>query len=116
MKKGVAQGYVIPKALVKKAIPQFASMDHGPVEDHLFYSPVKMMPADFSAEDKARLTKAYEDMVKDHIIPAHKRISDYLSKEYLKAARETSGIDAIPAGREYYNYLIKLYTTTTMSC
>ncbi|HEX6890134.1 MAG TPA: DUF885 domain-containing protein [Chryseolinea sp.] len=115
MKKGVAQGYVIPKALVKKAIPQFASMDHGPVQDHLFYSPVKMMPADFSAEDKARLTKAYETMVKDHIIPAHKRISDYLTKEYLKAARESSGIDAIPAGKEYYNYLIKLYTTTTMS-
>jgi len=115
MKKGVAQGYVIPKALVKKAIPQFVSMDHGPVADHLFYSPVKMMPADFSAEDKARLTKAYETMVKDHIIPAHKRISDYLKKEYLKAARQSSGIDAIPAGKEYYSYLIKLYTTTTMS-
>src|SRR5688572_19726256 len=115
MKKGVAQGYVIPKALVKKAIPQFASMDHGPIEDHLFYGPIKMMPADFSAEDKTRLTKAYETMVKDHIIPAHKRISDYLAKEYLKAARESSGIDAIPAGKDYYNYLIKLYTTTTMS-
>ena len=115
MKKGVAQGYVIPKALVKKAIPQFASMDHGPIEDHLFYGPIKIMPADFSAEDKARLTRSYQDMVSDHIIPAHKRISDYLSKEYLKAARETSGIDAIPAGKEYYNYLIKLYTTTTMS-
>ncbi|HET6540771.1 MAG TPA: DUF885 family protein, partial [Chryseolinea sp.] len=91
MKKGVAQGYVIPKALVKKAIPQFASMDHGPIEDHLFYGPIKIMPADFSAEDKARLTRSYQDMVSDHIIPAHKRISDYLSKEYLKAARETSG-------------------------
>ena len=115
MKKGVAQGYVIPKALVKKAINQFASMDHGPVETHLFYSPVKMIPADFSADDKARLTKAYEEMVKDHIIPAHKRISDYLTKEYLKAARETSGINAVPAGKEYYNYLIKLNTTTSMT-
>jgi uncharacterized protein (DUF885 family) len=115
MKKGVAQGYVLPKALVKKAIPQFVAMDHGPVEDHLFYGPIKLMPADFSAEDKARLTKAYHDMVNDHMIPAHKRISDYLSKEYLKAARETSGIDAIPNGKEYYSYLIKLYTTTTMT-
>jgi uncharacterized protein (DUF885 family) len=115
MKKGVAQGYVLPKALVKKTIPQFVAMDHGPVEDHLFYAPVKSMPADFSEKDKKRLTEAYQNMVKDHIIPAHKRISDYLSKEYLKAARETSGIDAIPDGKEYYNYLIKLYTTTTMS-
>ncbi len=115
MKKGVAQGYVIPKALVKKAIPQFASMDHGPVEDHLFYSPVKIMPADFSVDDKTRLTKAYADMIRDHIIPVHKRISDYLMKEYLKAARETSGIDAVPAGKEYYGFLIKYWTTTSMS-
>ena len=115
MKKGVVLGYVIPKALVKKAIPQFVSMDHGPVEDHLYYSPVKMMPADFSTEDKARLTKAYADMVRDHIIPAHKRVSDYLTNEYMKAARETSGIDAVPAGREYYGFLIKYWTTTSMT-
>jgi len=36
-------------------------MDHGPVEAHLFYGPIKMMPADFSAEDKERLTKAAID-------------------------------------------------------
>lgn len=113
MKKGIAEGYVIPKALVRKTIPQFASMDHGPVKDHLFYTPIKNLPADFSAEDKDRLTKAYEEMVKDHIIPAHKRIREFLEKDYLKAARETSGIDAVPGGKEYYNYLIKLYTTTT---
>ena len=115
MKKGVAQGYVIPKALVKKAIPQFVAMDHGPVEEHLYYSPVKIMPADFSADDKERLTKAYSDIVRDHIIPAHKRISDYLTKEYLNAARESSGIDAVPAGKEYYSFLIKYWTTTSMT-
>ncbi|MBL0744000.1 DUF885 domain-containing protein [Chryseolinea lacunae] len=113
MKKGIAAGYVLPKPLVKKTIPQFAAMDHGPVKDHLFYGPIKNLPADFSAEDKARLTKAYESMINDHIIPAHKRIKAFLETDYLKAARETSGIDATPEGKEYYNFLIKLYTTTT---
>lgn len=113
MKKGIAEGYVIPKALVKKTIPQFASMDHGPVKDHLFYTPIKNLPADFPAEDKARLTKSYEEMIKDHIIPAHKRIREFLEKDYLKAAVETSGIDALPNGKAYYNYLIKQYTTTS---
>lgn len=113
MKKGVAEGYVIPKALVRKTIPQFVSMDHGPIKDHLFYTPIKNLPADFSAQEKDRLTKAYEEMVKDHIIPAHKRIREFLETDYLKAARETSGIEAVAGGKEYYNYLIKLYTTTT---
>ena len=115
MKKGAAQGYVIPKALVKKAIPQFASMDHGPVDDHLFYMPIKKLPDTFPVADKNRLTKEYTEMITDHIIPAHKRISDYLTNEYLEAARETSGIDAVPAGKDYYSYLIKYYTTTALT-
>jgi uncharacterized protein (DUF885 family) len=115
MKKGIAQGYVIPKVLAKKVVPQLADLDHGPVKDHLFYNPIKLFPNEFSAEDKARLTKAYEDAIQNKIIPAHKRLNDFIKKEYIPACRETSGIAALPAGKEYYNYLIKLYTTTDKS-
>ena len=115
MKQGLKEGYVLPKALIKKTIPQFTALDHGPLKDHLFYSPVKNFPQDFSGEDKVRLTAAYETMLKDSVIPAHKRMSDFLQKEYLPAGRETSGIDALPGGKDYYNYFIKYYTTTSMS-
>lgn len=115
MKKGIAQGYVIPKVLIKKVIPQLSDLDHGPVKDHLYYNPIKLFPADFSAEDKARLTKAYEEMIQTKIIPGHKKLNDFIKKEYLAAGRETSGISALPGGKEYYNYLIKQFTTTTKS-
>jgi uncharacterized protein (DUF885 family) len=113
MKKGIAEGYVLPKVLVQKTIPQFASMDHGPLKDHQFYKPILNMPADFSADDKARLTKAFTEMIEKHINPAHHRIKEFLATDYLKAATDKSGIDAIPGGKDYYNYLIRLYTTTT---
>lgn len=115
MKKGMKEGYVIPKALAKKVIPQLADLDHGPVNAHLYYMPIKNIPADFSAEEKARLTKAYTAMIQDKIIPAHKKLKDFVQKEYLPACRETAGISAVPAGKEYYAYLIKLYTTTDKS-
>lgn len=115
MKKGVAAGYVIPKALAVKVVPQLASFDHGPVKDHLYYKPILAMPADFSAEDKARLDKAYSDIIEQKIIPAHAKLKEYFEKEYIPACRETSGIDAIPGGKDYYNYAIKRYTTTDLS-
>jgi uncharacterized protein (DUF885 family) len=115
MKKGIKEGYVIPKVLAGKVIPQLADLDHGPVKNHLYYSPVKNIPADFSAEDKARLTKAYTEIVQTKIIPAHKKLRDFIQKEYLPACRETAGISAVPAGKEYYTYLIRLYTTTNQS-
>ncbi|HEY5823422.1 MAG TPA: DUF885 domain-containing protein [Cyclobacteriaceae bacterium] len=115
MKKGIAQKYVLPKALTKKVIGQLANFDHGPVKEHLYYEPIKNIPADFSAGDKARLTKAYEEIIGDKIIPAHKKMKDFMSSEYLPASRESSGIDAVPAGKEYYAYLIKQFTTTSMT-
>lgn len=115
MKKGMATGYVIPKALAEKVVPQLSSFDHGPVKDHLYYKPILNMPADFSAEDKARLEKAYTEVIEQKIIPTHARLKEFFVKEYIPACRSTSGIDAIPNGKEYYAFAIKRYTTTDLS-
>jgi uncharacterized protein (DUF885 family) len=115
MRKGMAEGYVLPKVLARKVIPQLRDFDHGPVADHLFYAPIKKMPESFSQEDKQRLTQAYERIISEKIIPTHKRLADFIEKEYLPACRETAGISEIPNGREYYQFLIKYYTTTDMT-
>jgi len=115
MKKGIAQGYMIPQVLAQKVEPQLADLDHGPVKDHLYYNPVKSFPNEFSEEDRTRLTKAYEDIIATKIIPVHKKLSNFLKKEYIPACRTTAGISALPDGKEYYNYLIKVFTTTNKS-
>jgi uncharacterized protein (DUF885 family) len=112
MRKGMAQGYTIPKPLALKMIPQMASFDHGPAAEHHFYSPIKDLPADFSTEDKDRLTQAYVSMIETKIIPIHAKLKEFIEKEYAPACRETSGIDAIPTGKEWYAYRVKYSTTT----
>ena len=115
MRKGIDQGYVLPKALTRKVIPQFASLKEGPIEEHLFFAPVNNMPDSFSEEDKKRLKKAYADVIHTQIIPQYEEIHNFLEKEYLEASRESSGISEIPNGEEYYNYTIKQFTTTDMT-
>ncbi|MCC7244480.1 MAG: DUF885 domain-containing protein [Saprospiraceae bacterium] len=115
MRRGMAIGYVLPKALTEKMIPQMASFDHGPVEKHHYYSPVKLMPKDFPATERERLTAAYGKMVSEKIIPVYQRMHAFLKDEYLPASRASSGISEVPRGREYYAHQIKTYTTTTMS-
>src|SRR5690606_7461307 len=115
MEKGMAQGYVLPRALPNKEIPQLRDFDHVPAADQHFFLPVKNMPETFFAEDKHRLTQAYEEMVMKKIIPAHKRLADFMEREYLPASRETTGISEIPNGRDYYQFLIRFYTTTDMT-
>jgi len=112
MRQGMKEGYVLPKALSLKVIPQLSDLDHGPVKDHLYYGPIKLLPDSFSTEEKSRLTKLYEDMITNKIIPAHKKLNDFFKNEYLPAGRTTSGIDGTPLGKDYYAHAIKVYTTT----
>lgn len=115
MREGAEKGWVLPKSLIKKVIPQMAAMAGDDVESHLFFQPAKNFPETFSATDKAKLTEQYTAMVKDKIAPAYKSIQQYLEGDYMLAGRESSGIDALNGGAEYYKHQIKLYTTTDMT-
>jgi len=111
-KKGADAGIVLPKALVVKMIPQMQSMVVADPEKSLFYGPINLLPSNFSANDKQKLTKEYRDAITTVITPTYKRLGDYLQKEYLPKARTTSGFSAIPGGLKWYTYLVKQQTTT----
>ena len=115
MKSGITSGYVLPKSLIKKVIPQFETLAEGKVEDHLFYAPIHLFPESFSKADKMSLIDAYAVMVKDKIMPAYKDMTEFLKNEYLPAGRDTDGINATPLGDSYYSHQIQKYTTTTMT-
>ncbi|WP_158975880.1 DUF885 family protein [Cellulophaga sp. L1A9] len=115
MEEGIKTGHVLPKALVTKVTPQLKDMTESDLDKHLFFSPIKSIPESFSDVDTDRLTEAYSAMISEKIIPAYQNLYDYMNSEYMDAARTTSGIEGIPNGKEYYDYSIKLYTTTDMT-
>src|SRR5258707_4346919 len=115
MRVGMKRGYVLPRALTLKVIPQMAAMTKTPIEDHPYYAPVKQMPAGFSDADRTRLAGAYAQMIGKKIIPAFRELERFLNDEYLPVSRSSSGIAAIPRGDEYYRSQIKAFTTTGMS-
>lgn len=114
-KKGIATGYVLPKILVERMIPQFRSVITDTPAASLFYGPVNLMPITFDIADKKRLATAFNVLIKEQLTPAFKRMADFLQQEYLPAARATTGIAAIPDGSNYYRFLVKQQTTTSLS-
>ncbi|WP_411768833.1 DUF885 domain-containing protein [Winogradskyella sp. A3E31] len=115
MKKGMEEGYVLPKPLIKKVIPQFETLAVGPAEKHLYYSPIFQISEAFSSEEREELIESYTAMINDKVIPAHQKMVDFLENEYLPKGRESSGIDGTPLGSDYYDHQIKYYTTTNMT-
>lgn len=115
MQKGIKEGVVLPKPLIKKVIPQLEALAKGKVEDHLFYTPALNTPETFTEEQKSKIAVDYKTMVESKIIPLYTRMSAFVKGDYLNAGRETSGIDVLSFGKEYYQHQIKKYTTTEMS-
>ena len=44
MKQGIKEGYILPKSLILKIIPQFEILSKTKIEDHLFFTPIKKFP------------------------------------------------------------------------
>ena len=115
MREGMVNGYVLPKSLIKKVIPQLKTILNPNLEQNLFYSPARQFPNSFNESEKSILAEKYKIMVLKKIIPAYQKLHDFMKNEYLNNGRDSSGIDVFEDGLSYYEYSIKLYTTTDMS-
>jgi uncharacterized protein (DUF885 family) len=115
MKQGIKQGITLPKVLAKKVLPQLKAQIVTAASDSIFWSPISDMPESIVGADKARLTKAYENMVMNKIVPVYQRMATFFENEYIASARESIAYTSQPNGKAWYNYAIKTHTTLALS-
>lgn len=110
MREGAALGITQPRAIVERLIPQ-AEEQANASEESVFYGPAKNMPDTIKGKERARLLKDYRAAVADAVLPAYRRLADFLKNEYLPKARTSVGLSAMPGGRDLYLYLVRHHTT-----
>ncbi|HYD19830.1 MAG TPA: DUF885 domain-containing protein [Flavipsychrobacter sp.] len=114
MRKGIEKGWVLPRPLVVKMLPQLKAMIVSDRTKSVFYGPVKKMPDSFG-NNRQRLEAAYGQAIDSIIVPCYTKLHRFFEEEYLPKARENHGISAIPMGAEYYQFCIRQWTTTQLS-
>ncbi|CAM3508036.1 DUF885 domain-containing protein [Flavobacterium saliperosum] len=115
MEKGIQKRVVLPKVLTEKMIPQFEEQVTNNVEDNLFYSTIKTMPASFSEEVKTALKEEYAKVITGKLVPQYQKMTRFLKDKYLPASRASSGIGSLPGGKDLYAVYVKQWTTTDMN-
>ncbi len=115
MELGAQKDVVLPKVLIEKMIPQIQSFIGVPLEDNLFYQPIKNIPNSIPEGDRENLKSKYADMISKKLVPKYEELNKFLKETYLPKGRDTDGLGALPNGSETYKYLIKLHTTTNMT-
>lgn len=114
-REGMASGVVDTKLTTRNMIEQLNSqLKQTPAEDN-YLGPIRKFPDSIGAEDRARLTAAYQASVKDEIRPALTRVRNFLRTEYLPAARDGVGLMYMKGGPELYRHLVRSTTTLDMA-
>lgn len=112
MRQGQGEGVTLAAPLAKILEGQLRDYVPAKLEDSQFWKPVMHFPKNFSAADKARLTKAYRAKIQEVVNPAYLKLADFLKNEYQP--RQTLGWQSLPNGAAWYQYLADLNTTTTL--
>jgi uncharacterized protein (DUF885 family) len=112
MREGMAKGYVLPRVLVERTLPQLMAQVVEKPEDSLYWGPIARMPESFTAAERDKLTAAYHAAIAGKIVPSYRRLHDFMRDEYLPKARTSVGLDALPDGKAWYEYNVRNITTT----
>ncbi len=114
-REGAARGVVHPRVVVEKLLPQLEALAEPDLENTLFWRSVKGMPDSIPPAERARLTALCRAAIADEILPAYRRLAQFLRTEYLPRTRSTVGWSALPDGQAWYRFKIRRQVTADMT-
>lgn len=115
MRVGMREKIVSPVILMERVLPQLKGIIVTDPEKSVFYGPIKDMPSSFSETERSRLTEEYKKAIMSKVVSSYAKLHDFISEEYIPQCRQSVGISDVPEGLEYYNYLIRYWTTTNLT-
>ncbi len=93
------------------------------IEDHIvsdaeqsrLYVPFKRFPGNVNDDQRAEYTGKGVALINTVVVPGYEELLEFFVNEYLPACRDEVGITSLPGGDDYYQYLIRYFTTTDMT-
>jgi uncharacterized protein (DUF885 family) len=111
MRQGEKDGLMPPKLVLEKLPGQC----DGVIAANPFLQPARKFPAEFSDQDKKRLTEEITKAVNDDVFPAYRKFAEFLRTEYDPKGRTELAIESLPDGKRRYAEAIKTMTTLNVT-
>ncbi|MGE5212317.1 MAG: DUF885 domain-containing protein [Nitrospirota bacterium] len=100
--------HLMPPKIVAEKLP---GQCDGIIAANPFLEPTKKFPAEFSEQDKKRLTDEITKAINDDVFPAYKKFANFLRTEYAPNGRTELAIESLADGKRRYAEAVKTMTT-----
>lgn len=116
MRAGLKRGFTLPQISLQGRDATITSVtDAKSVEDNIYYTPFKSLPATIPTEKQAELRKAAADAITKSVLPAHKTLLKFMREEYIPGAAKSIAAYDLPNGKAFYQSQVREYATVDMT-
>ncbi|MFM7202705.1 MAG: DUF885 domain-containing protein [Myxococcota bacterium] len=110
LRDGIQQGQVVSQIGPERVAAQLRRLlKIDPDKSSFMPGPERV--AALTDEATARVKQELVEVVQGEVYPALDRFASFLEQEYLPHTRTEPGLCHMPSGREYYQFLIELFTS-----
>ena len=116
MRAGLKRGFTLPQISLQGRDATITSVtDAKTIEDNIYYTPFKSLPATIPAAKQAELKKLAADAITKSVMPAHQALLKFMRDEYMPGAAKSIAAYDLPDGKAFYQSQIREYATTDMT-
>ena len=112
LKLGMNNQLMPPRFLLEKVAVQAQNVANATEEKGPFTEPLKKFAASISSAEQQRLRDEVLKVVKTEVNPAFAKFAEFVKTDYAPKGRMEMGVWSLPNGNAYYQYAVKLLTTT----
>ncbi|HZM71038.1 MAG TPA: DUF885 domain-containing protein [Candidatus Cryosericum sp.] len=115
MREGARTGLTPPRVVLTSVPALIANQ----IADDPEASPISRMllgdlPPDLDAAARQRVRRDILSAVEEVVVPAYRRLHDFVTADYLPRTRTSLGLTALPDGEDWYRHLIRVMTSSDL--
>jgi uncharacterized protein (DUF885 family) len=112
---GIETGTVPPRFLMEKVFQQIKLQAYVSPEASPFYRAFESMGRSIDEGDVLAIQAKAKEVIRNQVIPAYLKLHQFFEDDYLAACRTSIGIKDINNGKQYYEFLARKFTTTSLT-
>ena len=115
MRLGIQERIIHPKIVLQRVPAQIDHQAVGDPKTSPLYKPFTKFSTSITGADQVRLAKAAQETIATTVVPAYRKLKEFIVSDYLPAALDQVGIWQLPNGAAMYTYSTRDNTTTDLT-